>query len=126
MQRGIDLTYLTKLNESMAITKDDIRDVLKEYGVVTEKNLGEALKNYGVLTEQNLEKSLKSYGVITEKSLGKALKNYGVVTEKRLRTELNKTKRELQTSIANVAFNSPTFNQFNQLERRVGRVEASL
>ena len=79
----------------MAITKSDIKDVLKEYGV------------------------------IIEKTLGKALKEYGVVTEIKLKIELNKTKRELQASIANVAFNSPTSDQFNKLERRVIRLEAT-
>ncbi len=61
----------------MAITKDDIKDVLKEYGVVTKR-------------------------------------------------DLNKVKKELQTSIANVAFNSPTSNQFNQLEKRVRTIETSI
>jgi len=75
----------------MAITKNDIKDVLKEYGVITEKNLGKALKAYGVVTKR----------------------------------DLNKVKRELEGSIARVAFNSPTSEQFNKLEKRVDNLEAS-
>lgn len=82
----------------MTLTKNDIRDVFKE--------------------------ELKEYGVVTKDNIKDVFKEYGVVTEKKMKSELNKVKRELQTSIANVAFSSPTSNQFNKLEQRVDRLES--
>lgn len=73
------------------------------------------------ISKDDMREVLKEYGVITGKSLGKALKEYGVSTKK----DLNKVKKELQESIASVAFNSPTYDQFNKLEKRVGGLEAA-
>ena len=58
--------------------------------------------------------------------LKKALKEYGVVTGKELNRGLNKVKTELLSAIANVAINSPTSWQFNDLEKRVSRLETSV
>ena len=84
------------------LTKNDIRDVLNEMGVVTKNDL----KEMGVVTKDVLKKELAK-----------------VVTEKILKRELNKTTRKLQVAIANVALNSPTIKQFNELEKRVSGFE---
>lgn len=60
---------------------------------------------------------------ITKDDIKNALKEYGVVTEKVLNRELDKVKKELQGSIANVAFNSPTYDQFSKLEKKVDQLE---
>lgn len=39
--------------------------------------------------------------------------------------DLNKMKKEIIGAIANVSLNSPTINQFNGLEKRVAKLEAS-
>ena len=86
------------------ITKNDFKQVLKEVGVVTKDNLRESLKDFGVVTKSDL-------------------KEMGMVTEKVFKRELNKTTRKLQVAIANVALNSPTIKQFNELEKRVSGCE---
>ncbi|OGZ27965.1 MAG: hypothetical protein A2427_00495 [Candidatus Nealsonbacteria bacterium RIFOXYC1_FULL_40_7] len=40
--------------------------------------------------------------------------------------DLNKTKKEILTAIANISLNSPTINQFNSLEKRAGKLEAAV
>lgn len=87
------------------LTKEDLKQVLKEVGVVTKDNFGQTLKDYGVVTKQDL-------------------KVMGIVTEKVLKRELNKTKKELIGRISNIALSSPTINQFNELEKRVSSFEA--
>jgi hypothetical protein len=87
------------------LTKEDLKQVLREVGVVTKDNLSQTLKDFGVVTKYDL-------------------KEMGVVTEKVLKRELNKTTRKLQVAIANVALNSPTIKQFNELEKRVSGFEA--
>jgi len=40
--------------------------------------------------------------------------------------DLNKMKKEIIGAIANISVNSPTINQFNDLDKRVTRLEASV
>ena len=40
--------------------------------------------------------------------------------------DLNKTKKEILTAIANISLNSPTINKFNSLEKRAGKLEAAV
>jgi hypothetical protein len=40
--------------------------------------------------------------------------------------DLNKTKKEILTAIANISLNSPTINQFTSLEKRVGKLETAV
>ena len=84
------------------LTKEDLKQVLKEVGVVTKDNLRQTLKDFGIVTKNDL----KEMGLVTEKALKREL--VGLVTEKALKRELNKITIKLQRSIANVALNSPT------------------
>ena len=100
------------------LTKEDLKQVLKEVGVITKNNLKQTLKDFGVITKYDL----KEMGVVTEETLKREL--VGVVTEKALKRELNRITIKLQRSIANVALSSPTIRQFNELEKRVSSFEA--
>lgn len=82
------------------LTKDDLKQVLKEVGVVTKNDL----KKMGAVTEYNLKQVLKDFGVVTKK-------------------DLNQTKKELIKRISNIALSSPTINQFGELEKRVSNLE---
>lgn len=109
------------------LTKKDILDALKEYGVVSDKNFDQkfdkrlisSLKKYGVVTETSLDKKFKSYGVSIKKDL--------VVLEgkidKSMDKKLHKLRKRLFSAIANVSLNSPTDNEFSKLEGRVGHLE---
>lgn len=78
------------------------------------------------LTKEDLKQVLKEVGVVTKDNLKQTLKDFGVVTETTLKRELNKTKKELIKTISNVAVNSPTINQHASLEKRVGKLEVAV
>lgn len=69
------------------------------------------------LTKSDIKQVLVEAGVVTKKDL----KKIGVVTKR----DLNKAKKELIMAIGKVALTSPTINQFNKLEERVGNLGAS-
>ena len=70
----------------------------------------EALKEYGVVTHKDLENS--------ENTLRSEIQ----ASEKRLKRQMSKDKKEVITRIANVAVNSPTLEQFQELEQKVDRL----
>ena len=108
------------------LTRQDIKDVLKEGGMVTKDNFGDLLKGYGVVTKDNFGSLLKGLGIATKRDLVDFVtKKDLTLLEKKMATKrnLNKVKKELLTAIGNIAVNSPTFGQFKTLEKRVSDLE---
>ncbi len=70
------------------------------------------------LTKNDIREVLQKMGVATETTLKRELG--------KVRRDIGRTKRELKASIAKVALTSPTINQFNTLEKRVTKLEASV
>lgn len=60
---------------------------------------------------------------LTKEDIKEVMKEMGMVTKRDLNRSLNSVKKELLKGMANIAFNSPTSNQFNQLEKRVAKLE---
>lgn len=57
--------------------------------------------------------------MITDKDIKTLKKTFAT------KRDFSKMKKEIISAIANVSLNSPTMNQFNGLEKRVAKLEAS-
>ncbi len=101
------------------LTRQDLKDVLKEVGVVTKDNLGNLLNQSGVVTKKDFGGLLNKSGVVTKKDLSVGLSSL----EKKIDRKINGAKKELITMISGVAVNSPTSDQFYKLEKRVSDLE---
>ena len=67
---------------------------------------------------------LNENAMITEKDVKKLETRFKkVFVTKR---DLNKTKKDIIKAISNISVNSPTINQFNSLEKRVGKLETAV
>lgn len=75
------------------------------------------------LTKNDVMDALREYGVVSEKHLKKELGQLELKLDKRMDRKLNKVKRELSLAIGNIATSSPTFRQFKELESRVSVLE---
>ncbi len=82
------------------LTKSDLIQIFKDYGVVSKKDMPNLLKDYGVTTKKDLTK-----------------------LERSLSLKITKSKNDLANRIANVAVAKAERNKVEKLENRLTTLE---
>jgi polyhydroxyalkanoate synthesis regulator phasin len=97
------------------LTKSDLIQIFKDYGVVSKKDMPNLLQDYGVFSKKDMPNLLKDYGVTTKKDLTKL--------ERSLSLKITKSKNDLANRIANVAVAKAERNKVEKLENRLTTLE---
>jgi len=98
-----------------SLTKSDLLQIFKEYGVVSKKDMPNLLQEYGVVSKKDMPNLFKEYGVATKKDL--------IKLERSLSIKITKSKYDLAGRIANVAIAKEEHSKVEKIEKRVATLE---